>query len=128
LLDGGLSEVRVRLCELLCSWILRELKSQIASIRKRPQRMVEEVVGLNPELQGLRLRNVEVLEDPEIGVEVSRPVVFLTPGIVNLLHKKKAVVHIEESGEACIPTHLRSLDWQHLPCSLSSLQHAPPCP
>ena len=61
-LGSGLSKVRIVQSDRLRSRILLERQIQIAGSVERRQRMIQEVVGLNPELQSLRLRNLEVLE------------------------------------------------------------------
>ena len=50
-----------------------EAETQIASV-ERPQRVVQEVVSVEAELQLLRLLDLEVLEQPQVGVEERRPV------------------------------------------------------
>jgi hypothetical protein len=42
------------------------LKSQIVAVGKRPQRMIQEVIRLNPELQLHRLLNLEILEESQV--------------------------------------------------------------
>src|SRR6185369_14360044 len=51
LFNSGFAKVCVCLGDLLCNWVLMELQSQIAAIRERPQRMVQEVVCLYTELK-----------------------------------------------------------------------------
>src|SRR5215472_4442624 len=50
-----------------------EAEIQIASI-ERPQRVIQEVIPVDTELQLLRLRNLEILEEPKIPVEEYRTV------------------------------------------------------
>src|SRR5258708_3210167 len=73
LLLGHFAEVRIGLSNLLSRRILNEIEIQVAAI-ERPQRMVQEVVGLNPELQFLGLRDGKVLEHPQVGIEVLRSI------------------------------------------------------
>ena len=54
--------------------ILLELKRQVVVVGERPQRVIEEVVALNAELQILRFRHSEVLEQSQVGVKVRRSV------------------------------------------------------
>lgn len=68
------AEVRVGLRDLLGHRILRKLQGQIAAVRERPQRMVEEVIGLRTELQTSTFRHLEVLEYAKVGVEEPRAV------------------------------------------------------
>ena len=53
LLFGGLAEVRIALSHLSRLGVLLELQRQVGVVGKRPQRMVQEVVALNAELQVL---------------------------------------------------------------------------
>ena len=50
-----------------------EAEIQVASV-ERPQRMIQEVVPVEAELQLLRLLELEVLEESQIGVEERRSV------------------------------------------------------
>src|SRR3984893_11008663 len=72
--DRRLAEVCIGLCNRSSRRILFELESQVAAVGERIQRMVQEVIGLNPELHLFRLRNGEVLEQRQVGVEIPRSV------------------------------------------------------
>ena len=48
--------------------------TQVGITVERPQRMVQEVVSVEAELQFLRLGDIEILEHSKIGVEVRRSV------------------------------------------------------
>src|SRR5258708_7035263 len=50
-----------------------ETESQIASV-ERPQRVIQEVVAVEPNLQLLRFFDLEVLEQTQIHVEEARPI------------------------------------------------------
>jgi hypothetical protein len=69
LLKRGLAEDRVIL--LQCGRI--EAKTHVPSV-ERPQRMVQEVVPIEAELERPRLSDLEVLEKRQIGVEEARSV------------------------------------------------------
>src|SRR5689334_12531794 len=51
-----------------------EVQSKIRSVGERPQRVVQEVVRVKPELDFHRLAYREVLEQPQIRVEVPRAI------------------------------------------------------
>src|SRR6185503_7876301 len=77
----GLAEVRVGLGNRIAlERILNEVQAQVACIRERPQWMVQEVVSIHPELQSVRLRELEVLEQGHIPVEVRRTVRYWNEG------------------------------------------------
>ena len=67
LLFGGFAELVIGLSDVSRS-ILLELKRQVVVVGERPQRVVEEVVGLNTELKSHRFFNLEVLEKAQVGV------------------------------------------------------------
>ena len=64
------AKIRVLLGNHSSGRILHELERQVSSIRKRPQRMIQEVVPVDTELKALRLADLEVLEDRRVPVEV----------------------------------------------------------
>src|SRR3954451_18302637 len=51
-----------------------EPKGQIAVAIERPQRMIKKVIRVHPQLEVLALRDVEVLEQAEVGIEVRRSI------------------------------------------------------
>ena len=65
LLFGGFAELVIGLSDVSRS-ILLELKRQVVVVGERPQRVVEEVIALNAELQILRFRHSEVLEQSQV--------------------------------------------------------------
>ena len=69
LLFGGFAEVRIGLSDF-SRCVLLELQRQVVVVGERPQRVVQEVVALNAELQILRFRHSEILEDSQVGVKV----------------------------------------------------------
>src|SRR5947209_2087829 len=71
---GGFAEVRIALSHLPRLGVLLELQRQIGVVGERPQRVVQEVVALNAELQILRFRHSEILEDSQVGIKVRRSV------------------------------------------------------
>src|SRR4051812_30255383 len=70
LFGRGLSKIRIGLSNDLRGRILLEGQTQVVGTAERPQRMVEEVIHLDSELQLLRLRDLEVLEQRKIRIEV----------------------------------------------------------
>ena len=69
--DRG-AEGRVRLGDIACS-VLRVAKVEIVSV-KGPQRMVQPVVAVDPELQALVLGDGKVLEQAHVPAEEGRSV------------------------------------------------------
>ena len=57
ILDGCLPEVGIGLCNRSRGRILLELQGQVARVGERIQRMIQEIIGLNPELNLFRLRD-----------------------------------------------------------------------
>ena len=70
ILFGRITEVGIDLSDLLRDRILLELQGQVASAGEGIQRMIQPVIGINPELKFLRFRNVEVLKYCHIPIEV----------------------------------------------------------
>ena len=70
-IHGG-AEGRVRLRYLACR-VLSVAKVEIVSV-ERPQRMVQPVVAVDPELQGLVLGDGKVLEQAHVPTEEGRSV------------------------------------------------------
>src|SRR5712664_3863610 len=73
LLLGHFAKVRIGLSQLLRYRVLHEVEVEVAAV-KRVQRMVQEVIGLHPELESLRFRDGKVLKHRQVGVEVFRSV------------------------------------------------------
>ena len=70
LFDGGLAKVLVGLRKRSSARILNEIESQVPGIREGIQRVVEEVVSIDPELQALGFADLEVLKDRHVPVKV----------------------------------------------------------
>src|SRR5262249_29416073 len=49
-------------------------EAQVAAVVERPERVIEEIIRVEAELQLFALADVEILEQAEVGVEVGRSV------------------------------------------------------
>jgi hypothetical protein len=100
LLFGGFAEVRIGLSDF-SRCVLLELQRQVVVVGERPQRVVQEVVALNAELQILRFRHSEILEHSQVGVKVRGSVCDRQQG--------RAVLANRSWSRKTIPVHVLML-------------------